>query len=416
MAAGCAGIGSLLAKLRTQGNTGVNTTSAVTLQDSDGKTKVSQAIERASICYNFGKHPTLLSATEECFNTKEIKSEWVKFENNYIISVEFNEDGTALSTTSQDRVLRIFKVNDDGKLIDIDASYREGGFIYDTTWNPVQKNLIATTSHSSPIRIYDCDNEKPKSSLKGINALDELEHAYSLAFSNDGDTLYAGYKNCVRLFDVEKSSKQVYEFKTYTKAYGGQKGIICGMMMKPQSDTEFAVASFGNNIGFYSNLHKECQLQLFHEMESISTFKYSPDGIYIYIGGRKGQGIACYDTRMATVKLYELKRECTNHQRLNFDITGDGNHIISGNTDGNLSVYDLKRGEDFLKTTNFKISNSTVVSVSLHPTNNVIASGTGQRIFPLPVEMEDSDYDGDEPVEMEKQEHYEQNILLIHAF
>jgi len=44
---------------------------------------------------------------------------------------------------------------------------------------------------------------------------DELDFAYSLCFSIDGQHLFAGFKNCVRIFNFEKPGRQINEIKTY---------------------------------------------------------------------------------------------------------------------------------------------------------------------------------------------------------
>lgn len=46
---------------------------------------------------------------------------------------------------------------------------------------------------------------------------DELDNAYSLCFTSDGSYLYAGYKNSIRKFDVNRPGHQVSELITWSK-------------------------------------------------------------------------------------------------------------------------------------------------------------------------------------------------------
>lgn len=74
----------------------------------------------------------------------------------------------------------------DGKLR---CSYRYNLFLYSYLKFILQ-------SHCNLIKIY--------LNIRGINDLDELDTAISIAFSYDGSNIFAGYKKSFRIFDTAR--------------------------------------------------------------------------------------------------------------------------------------------------------------------------------------------------------------------
>lgn len=63
----------------------------------------------------------------------------------------------------------------------------------------------------------------------------------------------------------------------------------------------------------------------------ITQLQFSPDGLKLYSGSRKGDNdIVCWDLRNVGQTLYSAERTVTTNQRIYFDISSDGKYLISG--------------------------------------------------------------------------------------
>ncbi|VDN33844.1 unnamed protein product, partial [Cylicostephanus goldi] len=74
--------------------------------------------------------------------------------------------------------------------------------------------LLATTAKHHPIHLWNEEGSRI-SSYRGINHLDELTAAYSIAFSNDGAQLYAGYDACIRIWNCDRPGRQHTTIQTW---------------------------------------------------------------------------------------------------------------------------------------------------------------------------------------------------------
>ena len=52
--------------------------------------------------------------------------------------------------------------------------------------------------------MWDAFNGTLRCSYRGYDNVDELEPALSIAFSYDGEQIYAGYKKSIKIFDTNK--------------------------------------------------------------------------------------------------------------------------------------------------------------------------------------------------------------------
>lgn len=344
----------------------------------------------------------------DCFNegtTPNFSTHICRFigENNYVRSCKWSPDGFLLISDSVDRFVRIFEFQEldpadsrqKQRLLRLSHKLAFGGLIYDLNWNPT-RNIFAVTSKGSPIHCWNASATKLFSSFRGINEKDELDSAYSLCFSIDGQHLFAGYKNCVRIFNFEKPGRQVNEIKTYQKStMKTQKGIVSSLATCPSFDGVFAVASFSGTLGLYSTQTNACDSLIGSNDGSapITHLQYSSCGNLLFAGRRKSPFIQCYDVRLPTRLLYNFQRESITNQRICFQVDSHDQYLYSGSSSGNLLIYDLKTGNkglnqqeiktEFVKSTHkIKCSEAVVSGLSLHPCEKFIAVSTGQRLFP----------------------------------
>jgi len=71
----------------------------------------------------------------------------------------------------------------------------------------------------------------------------------------------------------------------------------------------------------------------------ITHLQFSPDGLKLYSGSRKGDNdIVCWDLRNVGQTLYSVERKITTNQRVYFDISSDGKYLVSG-----LTIFSLNK-------------------------------------------------------------------------
>ncbi|XP_067572490.1 telomerase Cajal body protein 1 isoform X3 [Pseudorca crassidens] len=110
--------------------------------------------------------------------------------------------------------------------------------------------------------------------------------------------------------------------------------------------------------------------------------------------------LLCWDLRQPGRPLWSLSREVTTNQRIYFDLDPSGQFLVSGSTSGAVSVWDTGaaghegRPEPVLS---FLPQKDCTNGVSLHPSLPLLATGSGQRVFPEPT---DSGDEGEEEVDL----------------
>ncbi|MFH4976110.1 hypothetical protein AB6A40_002819 [Gnathostoma spinigerum] len=350
---------------------------------------------RISVNYNFS-NPTLVFTETNAFANAvatfgfSLNSEM----NNYIKCCKWSFDGGFIATSSQDRNLRIFALREDRLSLELGPVVALGDLIYDVCWHP-SALFVAATSKDHPIHIWNAEGQRIHS-CRGINHLDELTSAFSLCFSLDGHRLYGGYKSSIRIFDLNASHQKPTEVPTWTKACGGQKGIISCIAMSPAMQGVYAAACYGKQVGLYSNLSPSVECVFETPSSAVTHMAYSADGNRLFTGGRNDESIHCWDLRYPGVIVSSLQRPNTTNQRVYFQIDSSSRFIISGSTAGDLYVFELSPAAKQIVQPSYKIKahQSALTGVSLHPDLPLIATCSGQRIFPS-VLLDDEEEPGD---------------------
>lgn len=130
----------------------------------------------------------------------------------------------------------------------------------------------------------------------------------------------------------------------------------------------------------------------------VTHLLFSPDAQRLYSGGRKDDDIVCWDMRFPGAVLHRLVRSVTTNQRMYFDMDSSGKYLISGNSDGSVSVWDTSippSGNNHLTDViiptclNYVAHDDCVNGISLHPTLPLLATASGQRKFILRDELEE---------------------------
>lgn len=321
--------------------------------------------------------------------------------NNYVKCCKWNFDGSIIATSSQDRKIRFFKSRlPDFSEMELQKTASLGSLIYDICWHPFA-DCLATSSKDHPIHCWD-QQGKRIFSFRGINEQDELDSAQALCFSHDGLHLYGGYRRLIRIFDVNRPGRQQREIKTWVKESGGQKAVITCITMNPVMHGVYAAASYGKSIGLYSDLTSSVECLFDTSSNGITHIRYSNDGNLLFAAGRKEDFITCWDLRFPGRVLGTLERPCSTNQRLYFEIDSCNRYLFTGDSSGHLRVFDLSfLGLESLKPIYIASAyRSTLSGISIHPNLPLIATCSGQRIFPLPnLESEEED-DGQSQYEL----------------
>ena len=92
-----------------------------------------------------------------------------------------------------------------------------------------------------------------KNKKKGYSHLDEIDFAISLAFEEKGERIYGGYKNNVKIFDLNVPGREISTIKTFerrNKKSFGYQGIIGSIDLQSNSHL-VACGSYQKKLGVW---------------------------------------------------------------------------------------------------------------------------------------------------------------------
>jgi len=314
---------------------------------------------------------------------------------------KWSPDGLSILTNGEDKRLRIFNIETDEtdrcmKLCKI-SQIKEGGTIYDYAWYPnsTQNNdglkLVLSTSHRSPIHLWNALDGQLEATYRVYDHVDEVAHVNSICFNWSGEEIYCGSYGKLNIFRTDRPGREFIEISTKANLH---RSIISTIAMNAVDRSMFAIGTYSKDIGIFGG--NELMYVLRGHKSGITHLQFSPDGSKLYSGSRKGDGdIVCWDLRNVGRTLYSVERHITTNQRIYFDISSDGKYLVSGNCTGDISTWQLDQkiemcndAENVLPV-NSKISvhNDCVNGVSLHPTRPLLATTSGQRHY----EFDDED-------------------------
>nr|XP_040037239.1 telomerase Cajal body protein 1 [Gasterosteus aculeatus aculeatus]XP_040037240.1 telomerase Cajal body protein 1 [Gasterosteus aculeatus aculeatus]XP_040037241.1 telomerase Cajal body protein 1 [Gasterosteus aculeatus aculeatus]XP_040037242.1 telomerase Cajal body protein 1 [Gasterosteus aculeatus aculeatus]XP_040037244.1 telomerase Cajal body protein 1 [Gasterosteus aculeatus aculeatus] len=370
-------------------------------------------------------------------NPQMLTGSWTEYSNlpeNYLKGCKWAPDGSCILTNSADNVLRVYNIPPEVYSYDWDSlpemspvlRMAEGDTVYDYCWYPKMSSLdadtcfLASSSRDNPVHLWDAFYGEVRASYRPYNHLDELTAAHSLCFSPDGTQLYCGFDKTVRVFYTERPGRDCEERPTIVKKQG-QSGIISCFGFSP-CQSVYACGSYSRCAGLYS-----CQdgtllaLLPTRHHGGLTHLLFSPDGHYLYTGGRKDPEILCWDLREPDQVVFSLKRNVSTNQRIYFDLDPSGRYLLSGDTDGMVSVWDTQTappdGNEVLlqPQLSFQAHWDCTNGISVHPFMPLLATSSGQRQFPSPGESEGDSASEGETAEavMSPQEARQDNALSL---
>nr|XP_020498433.1 telomerase Cajal body protein 1 [Labrus bergylta] len=394
-------------------------------EEQNGNSPADSPSERQHLGLDFTQNPQMLTGSWSEFST---------IPENYLKGCKWAPDGSCILTNSADNVLRVYNLPPEiysynwDLLPEMSPVLRmaEGDTIYDYCWYPKMNSLdpdtcfLASSSRDNPVHVWDAFYGEVRASFRPYNHLDELTAAHSLCFSPDGSQLYCGFDKTVRVFYTDRPGRDCEERPTIVKKQG-QSGIISCFGFSP-CQSVYACGSYSRCAGLYS-----CQdgtllaLLPTRHHGGLTHLLFSPDGNYLYTGGRKDPEILCWDLREPGKVVFSLKRNVATNQRIYLDLDSSGRYLLSGDTEGVVSVWDTHTAppdgnEELLQPQlRFKAHWDCTNGISVHPFMPLLATSSGQRQFPWPGDSEGdsaSDGEGEEAV-MSPQEIRQDNTLSL---
>ena len=193
-----------------------------------------------------------------------------------------------------------------------------------------------------------------------------------------------------RSFDVSYPGRNGISYSTVplNRDPSGQRGVMSAMAFNPDMSKTFAIGTFANCVGIYTEDDIECVLEIGDLEFGVTHLKWSPCGNYLYIGGRKSDNILKWDVRNTRKEVGRFNRTCGTNQKYSFDLDPWGKFLATGNQEGQILIYDTTT-LDLVKSS--EVLGNCVNSVCFHPFSSIIFSSTGQRRFEIDEESSDDE-------------------------
>ncbi|XP_066930672.1 dentin sialophosphoprotein-like [Clytia hemisphaerica] len=350
---------------------------------------------------------------------------------NYLRGSYWSPDGSALLTNSDDNILRIFDTSSLDKQhhekeensSDLKPKVRlsEGETVYDVAWYPFMRSqdpdtcCFLATSRDHPVHLWDSNTGRVRCSYRSFDQMDEITSPHSVSFNYDGSKVYCGFNNCIRIFDSNRPGRQFVERSIVRKKTRSrkerqqkslnQRGIVSSIAFSNQYSGLYALGTFTKTVGLYAANEDEPLFLLREHKGGITHLRFTSDGFYLFSGARKDNELIAWDMRNTSIPLFKMQREVSTNQRILFDIDQTCRYLCSGNTNNEVSVWDINNimqnvGEEVVKhhpLFSFNAHQDAVNGISIHPTSKYIATTSGQRHF----FVNDADSD-DDVITMEK--------------
>ncbi|KZC05363.1 Telomerase Cajal body protein 1, partial [Dufourea novaeangliae] len=351
------------------------------------------------LCYNWGNPPEILCEAPTEYQPTELCENFTK-------GCQWSPDGTCLLVPSDDFRIRIYelprqlyseKLPLHSTPLNITAvlTIKEGGLIYDTCWYPFMNSwepatcCFLSTSRESPIHLWDAFNGELRATYRAYNQVDEVEASISVQFVDSAREVWAGFKNVLRLFDVERPGRQINTIQ-FKKDFPNVSGLVACIRENPIMPGLIAFGTYSKCIGLYRN----GPLCSFKTGSGVTQLEFSPCGTKLFSAVRRSSEFLCWDLRNPGTVLYSLQgRQSDTNQRIQFGIMRDGKQIVSGGTDGNIAVWELPQNIDYthLNVSNkIKLSCDCINGVSLHNSLPILATSTGQRLCDNTIQNRDN--------------------------
>ena len=156
----------------------------------------------------------------------------------------------------------------------------------------------------------------------------------------------------------------------------------------------YALGSYSRSLGVYL-MDERSQLLCILEGQKggLTHLKFTPDGTKLIAGGRKDNDLLVWDMRQPGELYAVLNRTVETNQRIYFDVDSKGKYVMTGNTNGSVTAWDLASTsttnvEDKVIPPVMEIKNihqDAINGCSIHPWLPMISTSSGQRHIQCPM-------------------------------
>eukprot|EP00055_Hartaetosiga_balthica_P016762 m.107416 g.107416 ORF g.107416 m.107416 type:complete len:439 (+) comp9174_c1_seq2:3469-4785(+) len=379
--------------------------------------------------------------------------------NNFLKGCKWSPDGLCIATCSDDGRIRLFNTPqlcfsvldsnnctaEDNAMSseileakqpktmawewDVAVVIEEGELIYDFAWFPKMNSMeresciITSCSRDHPTHAWDAFTGELVATYRSYNQYDEVFAPKCIAYTPDGSRLYCGFKGLVHVFDSSKPGRECLSRNTKLKF--GINGVASEMCFTDDG-RKYAIGYFNGQVHVFSENNGELIGSIF--LESGVTFMRFV-GSYLYIGMRMASDIVCYDVRNFARQVLRLKRPVDTNQRVQFDVTANGQYLLSGLQNGDMCWNDLWNtsenngakvsiSDDPAYVVNksgvgvfTRLHDDCVSSISVHPYLPIFATGSGKRHFFSAVD-DHSNANDDEEEGLEEKKTFDNTLKL----
>ncbi|KAJ3082592.1 hypothetical protein HDU99_002185 [Rhizoclosmatium hyalinum] len=312
----------------------------------------------------------------------------------YFSAGQWSPDGTCLLTLDSSRTVRLF--NTPASLFDAaaDPGPRDAALvltradpIYAAAWAPGMRSadpescVFALATRDHPLLLIDAYTGLVRGKYTALADGDMTTAPHSLAFSPDGTTLYGGMENKIAVFDINIQGNNPLSYLNTTptrKSMYGQKGLLSHLSTSPFHPTLLLASSYSKSFAVYDTTCGE-SVALISGIPGtgVTQAEFSAaDASLILVASRRSNVIQGYDARNLAdgAPLFELPRPGNTNQRIAFSQSPDGKLLVTGDSNGNVLVYDLV--EASRSSASSKGNDGNMTDIGDTTTNTVLINAT----------------------------------------
>ncbi|KAJ2551131.1 hypothetical protein EV175_003807 [Coemansia sp. RSA 1933] len=324
-------------------------------------------------------------------------------------SAKWSPDGTLVATLSEDNALRVYDADaavqryatGTGDVPEITApcaTVTHGETVLDYAWFPHTGRqgplCLAESVRDHPVHLRDTGDGTARATYRAVDSTDAPMTAAALAFAPDARALFCGYAGHIARFDVYRPGLPVQLAQTSParRSRDGMKGIVACVapMDAPQHAPMaglLACASLQNHVALYSRNSLDSCVALWtvsreYAGSGVTALQWARAGTVVWAASRRSAYIVGWDVRDLRGPWAVLQRPvAATNQRMAIDVDGSGRHLVAGQVDGSVSVYDTDASSGSVA---FAAHGDAVPALAMHPFYPLLASASGQRHFAEP--------------------------------
>lgn len=327
-----------------------------------------------------------------CFTNRSLaelsRYSWGTRRQNYLNGCVWSPDGTCLLTSVNGDGMHIVELPRDlyatasdslsgcDRPLDILQSavvVRNGGTVYDYCWYPFMNSSAPatccwlSTGQHGPIQMWDAFDGALRCTYRGYgrcfssshfahttnklsthpDAVDEVEAALCVAFSNDAAEVIGGYRKSLKIFRTDVPGRDFVNIPL--------KSTASCLATNSVDRTAIAIGSWNCSVTLLDMRTAEPMQKLGQHTGGVTGIKWLQNVNYLLTGARKDSKLICWDLRRSNGPLFQMCRNVCTNQTIYFDVSPGERWLASGDTDGSAHVWDLQQAQSVGKLCEMKV-------------------------------------------------------------